>query len=158
MRVLRLLCPQVHIILPKMQSLWLINSENKVLFCRKWCDSECPSLDQLIKVLPADTSSSSHFTTIGNSALILKRFASVLFILLVVPSENEFKYLAFVDLFVKTLDRYFGGLTVSHLTFNFQKVHLILDTMTLGGRPVSTHTEQVLQDVTDFERQGTMVL
>eukprot|EP00271_Cylindrocystis_brebissonii_P016053 TRINITY_DN39222_c0_g1_i1.p1 TRINITY_DN39222_c0_g1~~TRINITY_DN39222_c0_g1_i1.p1 ORF type:complete len:167 (+),score=23.11 TRINITY_DN39222_c0_g1_i1:190-690(+) len=79
--------------------------------------------------------------------LVYRCFATLYFVFLIDGLESELAVLDLIHAFVETLDEYFEKVSEKDLTFNFAKVHQILDEMVMGGQVLETSSANVLAAV-----------
>ena len=73
------------------------------------------------------------------------RYASLYFITIIAPDENELITLETIHHFVEVLDKYFGNVCELDIIFNFHKAYYILDEIFLGGEIEETSKREVLR-------------
>ncbi|CBY42924.1 unnamed protein product [Oikopleura dioica] len=74
---------------------------------------------------------------------IYKRYASLFFCLGIDEDENELIALALIHRMVEALDRYFGNVCELDVIFNFERVHMVMDEILLGGEIQETSLREV---------------
>mmetsp|Transcript_17248 Transcript_17248/g.19615 ORF Transcript_17248/g.19615 Transcript_17248/m.19615 type:complete len:156 (+) Transcript_17248:176-643(+) len=77
--------------------------------------------------------------------VVYKRYASLYFITIIAPDENELITLETIHHFVEVLDKYFGNVCELDIIFNFHKAYYILDEIFLGGEIEETSKREVLR-------------
>ena len=77
--------------------------------------------------------------------IIYKRYASLFFVTVVDPKDNELIVLETIHHFVEILDRYFGNVCELDIIFNFHKAYYILDELIIGGELQETSKREVLR-------------
>lgn len=65
-----------------------------------------------------------NFLHFQNYKIIYKRFASLYFIVLVDPDDNELLMLELIQYCVEVLDKYFGNVCELDLIYNFHHVQM----------------------------------
>ena len=76
--------------------------------------------------------------------IVYKKYASLYFISLVDPEDNELAVLETMHHFVEVLDKYFNSVCELDLIFNFNMVYAILDEMIIGGEIMETSKQKIL--------------
>ncbi|KAH6767178.1 Clathrin adaptor complex small chain family protein [Perilla frutescens var. hirtella] len=75
--------------------------------------------------------------------LVYKTFATLYFVFIFDHSENELAMIDLMQVFVETLNKCFKAVCELDIVFNFNKVHMILDEIILGGQVLETSIEEV---------------
>ncbi|KAL6560802.1 hypothetical protein OROGR_004361 [Orobanche gracilis] len=89
--------------------------------------------------------------------LVYKTFATLYFVFIFDNAENELAMLDLMQVFVETLDKCFGNVCELDITFNFKKVHTILDEIILGGQVLETSSFEVVKAVEEISRVGEQI-
>ncbi|CAB1335432.1 unnamed protein product [Coregonus sp. 'balchen'] len=71
--------------------------------------------------------------------LVYRQYAALFIVVGISDTENELSIYEMVHNFVEVLDKYF-----SHIMFNLDKVHIILDEMIQNGHIVETNKNHIL--------------
>lgn len=87
-----------------------------------------------------------------DTKLVYKHFATLYFVIVFDSSENELAMLDLIQVFVETLDRCFKNVCELDIVFNFNKLHVILDEIILGGQVLETSSEEVMKAVDEIAR------
>ncbi|KAH9266652.1 hypothetical protein BASA83_010459 [Batrachochytrium salamandrivorans] len=99
---------------------------------------------------PSKSDHGSFF--VGNSLVVFRRFASLNFMVTSAQSENLYAMLAFIQIFVEMLSKYFGSFSEYHIIFHIEKIHLVLDEMVCSGFLVETNKDLILPMFAQLER------
>jgi AP-4 complex subunit sigma-1 len=84
--------------------------------------------------------------------LVYRYYASLCVIIGADQTENEMSVYEFIHLIMETLDQYFNKVTETHIVFNIDKVHLILQEMVSNGRIAETNKNRILAPVLALDK------
>ncbi len=65
--------------------------------------------------------------------IVYKKYASLYFICIVDPEDNQLAVLETMHHFVESLDKHFGSVCELDLIFNFHKAYMVLDELLMAG-------------------------
>lgn len=107
----------------------------------------------------SDDLSNAMAFTLGNSnafacKLLYRRYAGLVFSLVVDPGDNDLAMLESVHLLVEILDAQFAHVSELDIMFNFAKVMQVVDELYLGGELQETSKQVVLHRVKMMETLG----
>jgi AP-3 complex subunit sigma len=76
--------------------------------------------------------------------VVFRHYATLFFVFVVDQNENELGVLDLIQVFVETLDKYFGNVCELDIVFNFDRVNYILDELVSGGLVLETSQADIL--------------
>jgi hypothetical protein len=88
---------------------------------------------------------SSSLTTLIDTKIVYRRYASLFFIAGIDSTDNELITLEIVHRFVEQMDKYYGNVCELDIIFNFQKAYFILDELLLAGEMQESSKKNVLK-------------
>src|SRR5436853_6266988 len=84
-------------------------------------------------------------STVLDSKVVYRRYASLFFIAGCSPTDNELITLEIVHRYVEQMDKYYGNVCELDIIFNFQKAYFILDELLLAGEMQESSKKNVLR-------------
>eukprot|EP01138_Halocafeteria_seosinensis_P004110 gb/GECG01004202.1/.p1 GENE.gb/GECG01004202.1/~~gb/GECG01004202.1/.p1 ORF type:complete len:181 (+),score=19.54 gb/GECG01004202.1/:1-543(+) len=84
--------------------------------------------------------------------VVYRHYATLYFVFVVDQQESELGIVDLIQVFVESLDKYFGHVCELHLIFHTDKVHYILDEIVMGGMVVETNSSEILTSVTEMDK------
>ncbi len=79
--------------------------------------------------------------------IVYKKYASLYFISLVDPEDNELAVLETMHHFVEVLDKYFNSVCELDLIFNFHKAYFVLDELIMSGYVQESSKKTIIKSV-----------
>lgn len=79
--------------------------------------------------------------------VVFRHYATLFFVFAVDQNENELGILDLIQVFVETLDKYFGNVCELDIVFNHDKVNHLLDELVSGGVVLETNQTDILSAV-----------
>jgi AP-3 complex subunit sigma len=76
--------------------------------------------------------------------VVFRHYATLFFVFIVDENENELGILDLIQVFVETLDRYFGNVCELDIVFHHEKVNYVLDELISGGLVLETNQADIL--------------
>ncbi|XP_070698610.1 AP-4 complex subunit sigma-1 isoform X1 [Pempheris klunzingeri] len=86
--------------------------------------------------------------------LVYRQYAALYIVVGVTDTENELSVYELVHNFVEVLDKYFSRVVSSHIMFNLDRVHIILDEMIQNGHIVETNKSRILAPLTAIDKMA----
>ncbi|TPX37542.1 hypothetical protein SmJEL517_g00488 [Synchytrium microbalum] len=114
-------------------------------------------LQEILKLVSSRKSEMSSIMDFEELIVIHRKFASLNFIALCLPPENEFAVLEFLQYFVEALAAQFESLAEIDIMFQLDKVYMLLDELVSNGSIVQTSKVGAIQAVSLIERGGPVV-
>ena len=108
---------------------------------------------EIAKLIANTRPTSTAFFEYGNFQIIFRRYAGLYFILAADPAEPRLPLYEFIQLFVETLDGYFGNVCELDLVFRFDRALLVLDELLLAGEVTEIDRSAVISVVKAIDRQ-----
>lgn len=102
-------------------------------------------------------------TSLLDSKVVYRRYASLFFIAGCASTDNELITLEIVHRYVEQMDKYYGNVCELDIIFNFQKAYFILDELLLAGEMQESSKKNVLRCISqqdsleDMEVSSTML-
>jgi hypothetical protein len=104
---------------------------------------------QVLTVKPHSTA----FFEYGNYQIIFRRYAGLYFILGVDLDDALLPNYEFIQLFVESLDAYFGNVCELDLVFKFDRVLLVLDELLLAGEVAQIDRDVLVNHLRAYDNQ-----
>lgn len=101
-------------------------------------------VDEVSKVIARRPSRFCSILEHKGRKYVCRKYASLLFVAGIDPSDNELIVLEIIHLFVQALDRYFGNVCELDVIFNFHRVYFLLDEVLLAGELQERSLEKIL--------------
>jgi AP-1 complex subunit sigma 1/2 len=90
-------------------------------------------LQEVSQLVISRSASECSFLVWQDKKIVYRRFASLLFILVIESDENELLALEIIQFIVEVFDKYFSSVCELDIIFNFHKVFLIIDEILMAG-------------------------
>ena len=84
-------------------------------------------------------------TSITDTKVVYRRYASLFFIAATDNTDNELITLEIVHRYVEQMDKYYGNVCELDIIFNFQKAYFILDELLIAGEMQESSKKNVLR-------------
>mmetsp|Transcript_27974 Transcript_27974/g.70207 ORF Transcript_27974/g.70207 Transcript_27974/m.70207 type:complete len:154 (+) Transcript_27974:279-740(+) len=84
------------------------------------------------------------------SQIVYKRYASLFFVCVTDPQDNQLAMLELIYMYVRTLDTYFTNVCELDIIFHYVEVQEILDELLLAGEQTETSVGALLDDVAEI--------
>ncbi|CAJ0576059.1 unnamed protein product, partial [Mesorhabditis spiculigera] len=132
-----------------MHFMMLISCQGKIRL-QKWYNSypekqKKKIIRDVTTLLFARQSNMCAFIEYKELKLVYKRYASLYFCCAIEEGDNELITLEQIQLYVETLDRYFGAVCELDVIFNFEKAYFLLDEFMMCGEVQETSKLHILQ-------------
>ena len=108
-------------------------------------------ITELHRLLVTRGAKYTNFIEFRNYKIVYRRFKGLFIAMCIDLNDSELAHLEFIQLFVESLDHYFGSVKEVDLIFNFHKVYLLLDELVLGGEIMETSKDKILATCVKFE-------
>ena len=109
--------------------------------------SKAKIVKDITQIILARRSRMCNFVEYKENKVVYRRYASLFFVAVISPDDNELKTLEVIHRFVEVLDRYFGNVCELDLIFNFQKAYQVLDELLMAGELQESSKKSVLRVV-----------
>ena len=115
----------------------------------KWCVPVGTSTknkveDEVGKMVAGVKPHSTAFLEYGNYQIVFRRYAGLHFIVGADVEDPLLPHYEFIQLFVETLDGYFGNVCELDLVFRFDRALLVLDELLLAGEVAEIDRDAVI--------------
>lgn len=88
---------------------------------------------------------SDKHSSLPDSKVVYRRYASLFFIAGIDATDNELITLEIVHRYVEQMDKYYGNVCELDIIFNFQKAYFILDELLIAGELQESSKKNVLR-------------
>jgi len=110
-----------------------------------WHDGQGCAISLNTKVGDLTQATRLLLTSLLDSKIVYRRYASLFFIAGCASTDNELITLEIVHRYVEQMDKYYGNVCELDIIFNFQKAYFILDELLLAGEMQESSKKNVLR-------------